>query len=90
MKGTFIVFGAALAMLPVAAGAHHSFTAEYDGAKPMILAGTINKIDQQKRIRFLMHIRSSLLANVQPEPLKGLQPILLNPVRQSRSGGVFE
>jgi len=47
MKTTFIALGAALALLPVAVGAHHSFAAEYDGSKPLTLVGTINKVDQQ-------------------------------------------
>ena len=47
MKRTFIALGAILAMLPVAAVAHHSFAAEYDGSKPMNLVGVINKVDQQ-------------------------------------------
>jgi hypothetical protein len=47
MKRTFIKLGVILAMLPVALAAHHSFTAEYDGAKPMTLVGVINKVDQQ-------------------------------------------
>ena len=46
MKRTFIAFGAALAMLPVAAAAHHSFAAEYDGTKAMTLVGVISKVDQ--------------------------------------------
>jgi hypothetical protein len=33
-------------MLPVAAIAHHSFAAEYDNSKPMMLVGTINRVDQ--------------------------------------------
>jgi hypothetical protein len=47
MKRTFIALGAALALLPVAVKAHHSFAAEYDGSKAMNLVGTINKVDQQ-------------------------------------------
>src|SRR5438046_2358283 len=47
MKRTFIALGAILAMLPVAAAAHHSFVAEYDGTQPMSLVGVINKVDQQ-------------------------------------------
>jgi len=42
-----IVFLAAagMAMLPQPAPAHHSFAAEYDGAKPIKLTGTITKFD---------------------------------------------
>jgi hypothetical protein len=47
MKRTFIALVAILAILPIAAVAHHSFAAEYDGSKPMTLVGTINKVDQQ-------------------------------------------
>jgi len=46
MKRTFIALGAILAILPVAAVAHHSFVAEYDGTTPMNLVGVINKVDQ--------------------------------------------
>ena len=47
MRRTFIALGAALALLPVAVAAHHSFAAEYDGSKAVILVGAINKVDQQ-------------------------------------------
>jgi uncharacterized protein DUF6152 len=47
MRGTFIALVAALAMLPAALIAHHSFAAEYDGSKPMNLVGVVNKVDQQ-------------------------------------------
>ena len=47
MKRTFIAVGAILAILPVAAVAHHSFAAEYDGTKAMTMVGVINKVDQQ-------------------------------------------
>jgi len=47
MRWTFLAVGAALAMLPVAVGAHHSFAAEYDGSKPMSLVGVVSKVDQQ-------------------------------------------
>lgn len=47
MKRTFIALAATLAMVPVAVVAHHSFAAEYDGAKPLSLAGVISKVDQQ-------------------------------------------
>ena len=47
MKRTFIAVAATLAMLPVVVVAHHSFAAEYDGAKPMNLVGVISKVDQQ-------------------------------------------
>jgi hypothetical protein len=59
MRRIFILLGAALAMLPVAVGAHHSFTAEYDGNKPMSLVGVISKIDQQNPHGFIY-------LNVQP------------------------
>jgi len=47
MKRTLITLAATLAMIPVAALAHHSFAAEYDGSKPMTLVGVITKVDQQ-------------------------------------------
>jgi hypothetical protein len=47
MKRNFIVLAAALAVLPAVLVAHHSFTAEYDGTKPMELIGVISKVDQQ-------------------------------------------
>ena len=47
MKRILTALGALLAILPVAAIAHHSFAAEYDGSKPMELVGVINKVDQQ-------------------------------------------
>ena len=60
MRWTPIVLGAALAMLPAAAGPHHSFVAEYDNTKPMTLVGTINKIDQQNPHGFIyMNVASS-------------------------------
>jgi hypothetical protein len=46
MNRTLIAL-ATLVLLPVAAVAHHSFAAEYDGSKPMNLVGVINKVDQQ-------------------------------------------
>jgi hypothetical protein len=60
MKRLFVTLGAILAMLPVAAGAHHSFTAEYDNSKPMNLVGVINKIDQQNPHGFIyMNVTSA-------------------------------
>ena len=47
MRRTLITLGAILAMLPIAAFAHHSFVAEYDGSKPMNVVGVISKVDQQ-------------------------------------------
>jgi len=47
MKRSFISLLATLAILPVAAVAHHSFAAEYDSGKAMDLVGVINKVDQQ-------------------------------------------
>jgi hypothetical protein len=47
MKRTLIAVAATLAILPVVVLAHHSFAAEYDGAKPMNLVGVITKVDQQ-------------------------------------------
>jgi len=49
MKSTVIatILGVTLAMLPVAALAHHSFAAEYDGSQPMDLVGVVTKVDQQ-------------------------------------------
>jgi len=47
MRRSFIALGAILAMLPVVVAAHHSFVAEYDGSKAMILVGVISKVDQQ-------------------------------------------
>jgi len=47
MKRAFLALAATVALVPVAAVAHHSFAAEYDGAKPMSLVGVISKVDQQ-------------------------------------------
>jgi hypothetical protein len=53
MRKTFVAVGALLAMLPVAAGAHHSFASEYDGTKALSLVGVINKVDQQNPHGFI-------------------------------------
>ena len=42
-----VMLGSILAMLPVGAGAHHSFLAEYDGGQPMDVVGVITRVDQQ-------------------------------------------
>src|SRR5262249_8136436 len=47
MKRALFILAAMLGVVPVAAMAHHSFAAEYDGTKPMTLVGVINKVDQQ-------------------------------------------
>jgi len=47
MNRTLIAVAATLALVPVAVFAHHSFAAEYDGAKPMNLVGIISKVEQQ-------------------------------------------
>src|SRR5262249_23495219 len=52
MKRALIALAAALAVLPVAALAHHSFAAEYDSSKPMTLVGVINKVDQHNSYGF--------------------------------------
>ena len=36
-----------LLVAPISLGAHHSFAAEYDGAKPVTLSGTVARIDWQ-------------------------------------------
>ena len=64
MRRTLIALGATLAMLPVAGGAHHSFTAEYDSSKVMNLVGIISKIDQQNPHGFIY-------LNVQPTTPNG-------------------
>jgi hypothetical protein len=52
MKRVLILLAAALAVLPDAASAHHSFAAEYDSSKVMMLVGVINKVDQQNPYGF--------------------------------------
>jgi hypothetical protein len=60
MRWTFLALSAALAMLPVAVAAHHSFAAEYDGSKPMSLVGVVSKVDQQNPHGFFyMNIASA-------------------------------
>ena len=43
-KLAFLFVGAALVCASVALDAHHSFSAQYDGNKPVTLRGTINKM----------------------------------------------
>jgi hypothetical protein len=47
MRWILLTLAVALAMLPPAGVAHHSFAAEYDGSKPLSLVGVITKVDQQ-------------------------------------------
>lgn len=46
MKRTLIALFVSIAALPVAAIAHHSFAAEYDGTQPMTLVGVVSRVDQ--------------------------------------------
>ena len=47
MRRTLIALVGVLAVVPIAAIAHHSFAAQYDGSKPMNLVGNITRVDQQ-------------------------------------------
>ena len=60
--------------------AHHSFAAEYDGAKPVTLAGTVAKIDwQNPHIYFYLDVKDDKGAVTQWK-IEGYPPNML--VRQ--------
>ena len=50
----------ALLVATASPGAHHSFAAEYDGAKPVTLSGTVAKIDwQNPHIYFYVDVKDA-------------------------------
>lgn len=42
---TAIVLGGSVSLLPCSAAAHHSFAAEFDGEKPVVLKGAVTKVE---------------------------------------------
>lgn len=69
-----------LIVLTASLDAHHSFAAEYDGAKPITLSGTVAKIDwQNPHIYFYLDVKDATGAVMQWK-IEGYPPNML--VRQ--------